>query len=443
MSPDTQTPLSRSVKKSLIKRLVFGGFIISLIIAVIVVINNRNDVGGVATFRMIQVTELFNSIASEQLNSENPLEQSGLKRSLDELVATPHLQMRDGKFVYAGIYDPAGQQVVEFADSQYADLETIVNYMEKVSHRLDFKDGTWHETMRLQGTLMVRTAVILTNDKAEPVAHIEGMYAVSPAAVSEIAERTVKGILIGIAVVIGTLILLYPIILNLLSRVSGLTVNLLDSNLETLQVLGSAIAKRDSDTDAHNYRVTIFSVRLAEAAGLDQKAIQKLIKGAFLHDVGKIGVRDNILLKPGKLDNEEFEVMKTHVRHGLDIVARSNWLHDAVDVVGFHHEKYSGGGYDKGLEGKSIPLNARIFAIADVFDALTSRRPYKDPFPFEKSIEILEEGRGDHFDPALVDTFKTIAKPLYDLLSGTDDTVPRQELENIIDEYFGKTAAAY
>ncbi|NOQ66013.1 MAG: HD domain-containing protein, partial [Desulfobacterales bacterium] len=301
-----------------------------------------------------------------------------------------------------------------------------------------------HETMRLQGKLLVRTAAILTNDKAETVAHIEGMYAVSPEVISEIRSRIIKGILIGISVVITTVFLMYPIILNLLSRVSKLTVNLLDSNLETLQVLGSAIAKRDSDTDAHNYRVTIFSVRLAEAAGLDQHSIQRLIKGAFLHDVGKIGVRDKILLKPGKLDDEEFEIMKIHVKHGLDIVSRSNWLHDAEDVVGYHHEKFNGkGGYNSGLAGGGIPINARIFAIADVFDALTSKRPYKEPFPYDMSIEILQEGRGTHFDPALVDMFISIAQPLYDLLSGKEDNIPQEELGGIIEEYFTKASAAY
>ena len=444
MSPDTQSPLSRSVKRSLIKRLVIGGLIICVIIAVIVVINKRNDVGEVVTFRMIEVTKLFSSLAADQLNVAGPLGQAGLQRSLAELAAMPRLKMREGEFVYAVIYDLAGRQIAKFTNPDFKDLGTTIGYMEKSSHSLPFKNGTWHETRRLQGNILVRTAVVLNNDKGDTVAHIEGMYAVSPVVVSEIIERTVKGILVGIAVVIATLALLYPIILNLLSRVSRLTINLLDSNLETLQVLGSAIAKRDSDTDAHNYRVTIFSVRLAEAAGLDQQSIQKLIKGAFLHDVGKIGVRDNILLKPGKLDEEEFEVMKTHVKHGLDIVSRSNWLHDAIDVVSFHHEKYSGGGgYDQGLKEESIPLNARIFAIADVFDALTSKRPYKDPFPFEKSIAILEEGRGNHFDPALVDTFISIAQPLYDLLSGADDAVPRQVLGGIIDEYFGKTATAY
>jgi response regulator RpfG family c-di-GMP phosphodiesterase len=136
--------------------------------------------------------------------------------------------------------------------------------------------------------------------------------------------------------------------------------------------------------------------------------------------------------------------MKTHVSHGLDIVSRSKWLHDAEDVVGFHHEKYDGtGGYNAGLAGDDIPINARIFAIADVFDALTSKRPYKEPFTFEESIEILREGRGTHFDPVLVDMFIPIAQPLYDLLSGKDDTVSREELIGIVDGYFAKTSAVY
>jgi len=159
-----------------------------------------------------------------------------------------------------------------------------------------------------------------------------------------------------------------------------------------------------------------------------------LIKGAFLHDVGKIGIRDNILLKPASLTEEEFSVMKTHVSQGRVIVNRSAWLKDALEVVGYHHEKINGLGY-LSIKGGEIPVTARVFAIADVFDALTSKRPYKEPFSFEKSMSILEEGRGSHFDPELLDTFKHVAKPLYDRLSGRDE-VPRDELKEIIRKYF-------
>ncbi len=275
MPANSQNPLSRSVKKSLIRRLAIGGFIICVFIAVYVFLATRNDVGGTVVYRMTQVAEEFNSLAAKHLNAEGPLDRAGLQDSLEEFVAMPRLKMREGNFVYAGIYDLSGQQIVKLTDPGFEQIDAISSFMENASHKLSFKKGVLHETMRLQGKLLVRTAAILTNDKAETVAHLEGMYAVSPEVVSAIRGRIIKGIMIGIAVVIATVFLMYPIILNLLSRVSKLTVNLLDSNLETLQVLGSAIAKRDSDTDAHNYRVTIFSVRLAEAAGLDQHSIQK------------------------------------------------------------------------------------------------------------------------------------------------------------------------
>jgi HD-GYP domain-containing protein (c-di-GMP phosphodiesterase class II) len=169
---------------------------------------------------------------------------------------------------------------------------------------------------------------------------------------------------------------------------------------------------------------------------LDNAKIQSLIKGAFLHDVGKIGVRDDILLKPGKLDDREFTIMKQHVPHGLDIVKRSRWLKDAVDVVGYHHERYAGDGYCIGLRGEAIPITARIFALADVFDALTSKRPYKEPFSFEKTMDILEEGRRSHFDPRVLDAFAFIAQDLYAMLAGREDQTLKDGLETVIQHYF-------
>ena len=222
----------------------------------------------------------------------------------------------------------------------------------------------------------------------------------------------------------------------LLRRVVRLSEELLDANLEMLSVVGSAIAKRDADTDAHNYRVTIYSVRLAEAVGVGSKAMQSLIKGAFLHDVGKIGIPDHILLKPGNLDDSEFAEMQKHVAHGLDIVRRAAWLADAEEVVGCHHEKFDGGGYGSGLHAEDIPLNARIFAIADAFDALTSRRPYKEPLAFAAAMDILEKGRGTHFDPRLLDVFAAIARPLHDGFANRDDDHPREVLRGIVIRYF-------
>ena len=127
--------------------------------------------------------------------------------------------------------------------------------------------------------------------------------------------------------------------------------------------------------------------------------------------------------------------MKTHVNHGLDIVERSDWLRDATDIVGFHHEKYEGGGYIKGLAGEDIPIAARIFAVADVFDALTSKRPYKDSMPFNETMDVLEQGRGTHFDPNVLDNFGRIARALYDQFANREDE-PRAELERMTERYF-------
>jgi HD-GYP domain-containing protein (c-di-GMP phosphodiesterase class II) len=239
----------------------------------------------------------------------------------------------------------------------------------------------------------------------------------------------------SIVIVLLTAAILYPVILRLTRRITRFSVQLLDANLDTLETLGNAIAQRDSDTNAHNYRVSIYAARIGEELGLSNQTMRSLIKGSFLHDLGKIGISDNILLKPGKLDDKEFEIMKTHVEKGREIIQRSKWLHDALDVVLSHHEKMTGKGYPTGLAGEDIPVTARIFAIADVFDALTSKRPYKEPWSFKETMEIMEEGRGSHFDPHILDVFSRIAKPLYKTFGGKEE-IFREELGEIIKKYF-------
>ncbi len=246
--------------------------------------------------------------------------------------------------------------------------------------------------MIVDGKPWLRVLVPVVSKAGSRVASLKGIFAFSADAIADFRLRGVRTMAIVILVVLLTAAVTYPIVRRLLGQVTDFSVRLLDANLDVLATLGSAIAKRDSDTHAHNYRVTIYAVRLAEAVGVPPPTIRSLIKGAFLHDVGKIGIPDGILLKPGKLDDAEYALMKTHVEHGRDIVSRSRWLQDAMDVVYAHHEQVEGRGYPRGLAGSDIPVTARMFAIADVFDALTSRRPYKEPWSFEKAMEILAKG---------------------------------------------------
>jgi HD-GYP domain-containing protein (c-di-GMP phosphodiesterase class II) len=175
---------------------------------------------------------------------------------------------------------------------------------------------------------------------------------------------------------------------------------------------------------------------LAKGIGLPDPQVSLIRRAAPLHDVGKIGIPDSILRKPARLDENEFNFMKTHVNQGVEIAGRSSWLRDSIDVIKYHHEKYSGGGYPENIRGEQIPVAARIFAITDVFDALTSARPYKKPLSFEETMEILEQGRGTHFDPALLDAFGTVARSLYERYAGREGDELRQELVSLIEHYF-------
>jgi HD-GYP domain-containing protein (c-di-GMP phosphodiesterase class II) len=266
---------------------------------------------------------------------------------------------------------------------------------------------------------------------------LKGIYKVSSKEIRGMLYDAVFVLAQYIATIIFTTLVLYPIIIHLNKDLLKSANDLSHANITLLKVLGGAIAKRDSDTNAHNYRVTIYAICLAQALKLKKPQIRALIKGAFLHDVGKIGISDNILLKPGKLDDKEFKEMQRHVIYGVDIINNSEWLNDAVDVVKFHHEKFDGSGYFNSLVGKTIPLNARIFAIVDVFDALTSIRPYKKAFSYAESIQIIKKDSGSHFDPDLLHEFEKIAEELYLLLSviETEENLSK-ELNVLLEDYF-------
>lgn len=212
--------------------------------------------------------------------------------------------------------------------------------------------------------------------------------------------------------------------------------SLLNANVGMLEVLGSAIAKRDSDTSAHNYRVSIHAIYLGKALGLCGDSLHSLIKGAFLHDIGKIGISDTILHKPARLNEQEYEIIKTHVHHGSQIIKSYAWLSDAHDVVFHHHEKYDGSGYPNNLKGEQIPLNARIFAIADVFDALISKRPYKEAYPFSKVMQIMTDSAGTHFDPNIFRIFMQELLNIHKTISGFTETQLEGILHTIMHDYF-------
>lgn len=186
------------------------------------------------------------------------------------------------------------------------------------------------------------------------------------------------------------------------------TRELWQSRLDIIHRLSLAAEYRDDFTGVHLKQMSAYAVALAKAAGLDERELELLGHASQMHDIGKIRIPDQILLKPGKLSPEEWEIIKTHPAIGGEILAGSDspLLQMAERIALTHHEKWDGSGYPKGLKKEKIPLEGRICAIADVFDALTSDRPYKKAWPLERAMDEIERGAGSHFDPELVPLFK-------------------------------------
>jgi len=379
--------------------------------------------------------KLINNQIRTRLNTPDALNSNRIRQHLATAMRQRR-QHQSGDFVSIGVYTLNKDLVTLVTDDTYE----YSDFVRDKAGRLNRKAKT-HGTMKfsiipIDGIPHIQIISPLNNDLGEIAAYGEAFFAVAPETLETARTKAVKLAGAAVLIIILTAGLVYPVVITLLNRVSSLSAKLFESNLEMLKVLGSAVAKRDSDTDSHNYRVTILSVKLAERLKLSKPKIQRLIKGAFLHDVGKIGIEDDILHKPGRLSEDEFTVMKNHVPYGIDIVSKAEWIKEATDIVAYHHEKFDGSGYGNGFKGEQIPQIARIFSIADVFDALTSRRPYKEPFSFEKAMDIIIAGRGNHFDPVYVDAFEKIALNLFDTYAKREDDTLKTELAALLKAYF-------
>ncbi len=356
-------------------------------------------------------------------------------------VASTHAQeaaktIAGGIFDIVEIYDRQGRKLAEAVTEAGERIEVSLpkhgqpTYTESSYQSLELADNFW----------ILRVFVPLRGSAAGQGGPITG-YFEGVRAVPEWQRQQIRDTAFAAALIAGLAALLcgaliYPIVVRLSADNERKTLEVLDSHIAMMEALGRAIAKRDSDTGAHNYRVAWIASRIGEALGFSGSQMQALIAGSFLHDVGKIGIPDAILLKPGRLDDEEMEIMRTHVSLGEEIVRGMGWLDGAHEVVAAHHEKWDGSGYPRRLAGEAIPLAARIFAVADVFDALSSKRPYKEPLPFERVMAILREGAGSHFDPRIIHLFEELVEEIREKLRDGSETTARALLEARIRQHF-------
>jgi putative nucleotidyltransferase with HDIG domain len=181
----------------------------------------------------------------------------------------------------------------------------------------------------------------------------------------------------------------------------------------TLEALGGALDLKDAETEGHCRRVTAYTIAIGQAMGLDPSTLRQMARGAFLHDIGKMGIPDAILRKPGPLTAEEEAIMRRHCEIGYQVLQSIPFLREAAQIVLCHQERYDGSGYPRGLRGEEIPLGARIFAVADALDAMISDRPYRKALPIDVAREEIRRCAGTQFDPQVVEVFLSLPESLW------------------------------
>jgi len=216
---------------------------------------------------------------------------------------------------------------------------------------------------------------------------------------------------------VNTHLALYDQNMALEDKVKERTEELSDTRLKIIHRLGRAAEFKDNETGLHVIRMSHYARLIAEALEYDEGWAELIFNAAPMHDIGKIGIPDNILLKPGKLDENEWEVMRKHPEFGSEIIGEdeSEILRTSKVIALTHHEKWDGTGYPRQLKGEEIPIEGRIVAIADVFDALTTERPYKKAWTVEDAISLIDENSGTHFDPSLVLLFHEVLPSILDI----------------------------
>ncbi|CAH1904909.1 HD-GYP domain-containing protein [Candidatus Nitrotoga sp. HW29] len=339
-----------------------------------------------------------------------------------------------GLFEIAEIYDSNGVKLAKAMTTEGQLLEQEIHH----HHTPPSYHASLYESFNLsENRWVLQVFTPLREENGNLAGYFEGTRLVPVWQKKQIlVDSLTAALMVGLASLLCGAVL-FPVVIRLSSENQRKAQELLESHISMMEALGCAIAKRDSTTGAHNYRVAWASSILAETLGIKGGRMQALIAGSFLHDTGKIGIPDAILLKPAKLTADEMKIMRTHVTIGEEIITGSGWLDGAREVVAGHHEKWDGSGYPRGLAGEAIPFLARIFAIVDVFDALCSKRPYKNPLPLNEVMDILQKGSGIHFDPKLLTVFSNIASKVYKTTVHASEAEMRALMKKMVQRHFG------
>ena len=313
--------LQNFVRRTLVYRLVAVGLALSLLIGLTVLVIERDRVSQEAIDVAVERLSLFSSRYGHLLADPDNLDPEKINQAFIEF-RSARSQDKLGSFVFVGFYDAHGKVITEFFDEQQERLGEVKKKQQQMEINMPADGNYQYDIIRIAGLPYLRITLPVINNSQRTVGFMNGFFAFSAETIDAFRLRGLRSMITAMLIVLLTTAMLYPVILRLTQRITRFAEQLLEANLDTLETLGNAIALRDSDTNAHNYRVSIYAARIGEELDLSGQIMRTLIKGSFLHDVGKIGIPDGILLKPGKLDDKEFEIMKTHVEQGRNIIQR-------------------------------------------------------------------------------------------------------------------------
>ncbi len=363
------------------------------------------------------------------------LEQHNNHSAGEKVAATPEFydSIAHTSFIDVRLSSPDG---TVFFEKSRANAELVEQRFEGRSAHLDpggEPTGSWlfaDKRIYLKTVLPVRG---LQDD--DILGHLQALYRSSLEDTRAIGWRFLWSCLIGAGAVILCGLLMYPGLIFFHNRLIRSSSDLNLANNFLLTRLGTALAKSDVGVADHSQRVLIYGIRLAERHKLSRDKIRSFVQGVLLHDIGMLDIDVSLLLKQGPLDKKELSLVRDHVKNGVAQIKRYRWLKDGLHVVRCHHEKYDGSGYPAGLSHDKIPLEARIFAIVDAFDAITTQRPYRQPQELERALAILEQDSGSHFDPVLLAPFIEMAPQLHGIVSKLEGKALEKEVRGVLKKY--------
>jgi len=417
--------MKKEIHLRLIKR-VFFAWLLALIIGLAAVITlEYKNVGHFLLESGVKESRPFALLLNSYL--ENPGDEQ--KVELKKMAGTA---LEQGSFILVNLLDSSKQPLfsVSRAPAETAGAAFVDKGMTVIPR--EQADGGW---IIAHKRVYSKVAIPIFESDDNLSGYVSGIYLVSLKESQHIISRFILSMVICLVGVTVCALLCYFGFLFMNNHLIRSIGELNKTNIFLLKKIGAALAKSDCSEVSHSARALIYAMKLAEKTKLPLDQRRTLIHGAFLHDIGMLPISHASLLKEDELDEAASKEIARHPKEGAALIKKFRWLRNAEQVVRYHHEKYDGNGYPDGVKHEKIPMVARIFSIADAFDALTSQRPYRPPVSLEESLAILEQETGLQFDPVLLSAFLEIAPGLHESVTSYSPKELENEVDNLLKKY--------